>query len=695
MGKLFEELKRRKVFKVGAVYAVVAWVLIQVADTVLPALQMPQWTVSFVTVLFFLGFPIAIVLAWAYEVTPTGIQPDTNHHSVSTVSLSSDRKLIYATFLLVLVAVGFQLVDRFVLVESSGSLRANVQPIPQGLITQLSVNLSDTYRYRYFNGGSVNLAFSPDGSQLVFGATNTDTREPALVRRSLSQRELSPIPGVEQSGNQFFSPDGESLAFFGRNELKRTTLDGRPPVTLTSDSDQFSKGLWKGTFIYFTGALDRRLMKVSVEGGPTQEVAIDRPELANFIFSLFEIKTTGQILLGRRDPQEEWQIILWDEGSGETLQILDDARLVAYVNAGYLIFVRDGTLMAARFNAESGQVGFAMPVLEGFDWGPFGVDPQVAVSESGTLGYVAAREGNGAATLNWVQADGSRNVLAELPSGMANVSLSPDGRLVAINPMQYPRKTYLWDMVLQVSSGIEIEDAHTPSWHPNGESLLFTRGFDLVSMSMEDQSEEILFSEAPIRPEASFYTPDGEAIIFHARDANSFFGIYALFSDEAEPRALLAREETHYINPAISPDGQWLAYQSGYSIYVTRFPTLTETRRVSVAPNSGYPSWRKDGEALFFTAGNPSARSREMQVVEADSVALERFAPPRTLFTISAAGNNERTGTSANSGAFFDTAEDGNKFLMVYGQDVNDHGEIVIVQNWAAELEHLLPKDRF
>ena len=65
MGNLFQELKRRKVFRVAAVYAVVAWVLIQVADTVLPALQMPDWTVSFVTVLFILGFPIAIVLACA------------------------------------------------------------------------------------------------------------------------------------------------------------------------------------------------------------------------------------------------------------------------------------------------------------------------------------------------------------------------------------------------------------------------------------------------------------------------------------------------------------------------------------------------------------------------------------------------------------------------------------------------------
>ncbi|MCB1672326.1 MAG: hypothetical protein R3F41_06235 [Gammaproteobacteria bacterium] len=56
MGSFFQELKRRKVFRVAAVYAVVAWLLVQVADTVMPALQMPEWTVSFVTVLLMLGF---------------------------------------------------------------------------------------------------------------------------------------------------------------------------------------------------------------------------------------------------------------------------------------------------------------------------------------------------------------------------------------------------------------------------------------------------------------------------------------------------------------------------------------------------------------------------------------------------------------------------------------------------------------
>jgi TolB-like protein/Tfp pilus assembly protein PilF len=74
--RFFGELKRRNVVKVGAAYAVVAWLVIQAADIVFPALQLPEWTVTFVTVLLLLGFPIALVLAWAYELGPQGVLPD-------------------------------------------------------------------------------------------------------------------------------------------------------------------------------------------------------------------------------------------------------------------------------------------------------------------------------------------------------------------------------------------------------------------------------------------------------------------------------------------------------------------------------------------------------------------------------------------------------------------------------------------
>jgi hypothetical protein len=65
---LLAELRQRKVFRVAAAYAVVAWLLIQVASAVLPALKLPEWTVTFTTILLLLGFPVALVLAWSFDV---------------------------------------------------------------------------------------------------------------------------------------------------------------------------------------------------------------------------------------------------------------------------------------------------------------------------------------------------------------------------------------------------------------------------------------------------------------------------------------------------------------------------------------------------------------------------------------------------------------------------------------------------
>jgi hypothetical protein len=70
MGKLFEELKRREVFPVAAVYAVVAWVQIQVTDVILPTIGAPEWVNQTIVFLFILGFILSLIAAWAYEITP-------------------------------------------------------------------------------------------------------------------------------------------------------------------------------------------------------------------------------------------------------------------------------------------------------------------------------------------------------------------------------------------------------------------------------------------------------------------------------------------------------------------------------------------------------------------------------------------------------------------------------------------------
>ena len=73
---LFAELKRRKVFRVAVAYIIAGWVIMQVVDVMFPALRLPDWTVTFVAVIVLVGFPLAIILAWAFELTPEGVKLD-------------------------------------------------------------------------------------------------------------------------------------------------------------------------------------------------------------------------------------------------------------------------------------------------------------------------------------------------------------------------------------------------------------------------------------------------------------------------------------------------------------------------------------------------------------------------------------------------------------------------------------------
>ena len=70
----FAELKRRNVYKVAIAYAVVAWLLMQIATQVFPFLEIPNWAIRLVIMLIVIGFPIALVIAWAFELTPEGLK---------------------------------------------------------------------------------------------------------------------------------------------------------------------------------------------------------------------------------------------------------------------------------------------------------------------------------------------------------------------------------------------------------------------------------------------------------------------------------------------------------------------------------------------------------------------------------------------------------------------------------------------
>jgi TolB-like protein/Tfp pilus assembly protein PilF len=112
---LFNELKRRNVFKVAAAYIIVAWLLLQVSDTLVPALHLPDWFHSGVAFLLIMGFPIAMIFAWAFEMTPEGLKKEKEVGRSESVSGSKGQKLNYAIMALLVLAVIYFAFDKFAL----------------------------------------------------------------------------------------------------------------------------------------------------------------------------------------------------------------------------------------------------------------------------------------------------------------------------------------------------------------------------------------------------------------------------------------------------------------------------------------------------------------------------------------------------------------------------------------------------
>jgi TolB-like protein/Tfp pilus assembly protein PilF len=112
---LIAELKRRNVFRVGAAYGIVAWLLVEMASVVLPALRLPEWTLTLLVFLVIAGFPLALIVAWAFELTPEGIKRETVAASAESIKQQTGRKLDFAIIALLAVAVVYFAVDKFVL----------------------------------------------------------------------------------------------------------------------------------------------------------------------------------------------------------------------------------------------------------------------------------------------------------------------------------------------------------------------------------------------------------------------------------------------------------------------------------------------------------------------------------------------------------------------------------------------------
>lgn len=227
------EIKRRKVFQVAAVYAVVAWLLVQIVATVEEPLGLPMWFDTGIIVLLAVGFPIALVFAWAFEITPDGIRSAGDSRASKGATASTSQRLTYVTHGLVLLAVGFLVVDQYLLDrggEPNRSARDASSPSEASTspVRRYVTNLGSTQAIGN-SGLAAQLAISSDGRRIAYVLRPGDRELSQLFVRQLDEIEGKPLANTAGAENPFFSPDGEWVGYF-----TDTTDRGGPAVPLAN-----------------------------------------------------------------------------------------------------------------------------------------------------------------------------------------------------------------------------------------------------------------------------------------------------------------------------------------------------------------------------------------------------------------------------------------------------------------------------
>ena len=149
----FKELKRRNVIRVAIAYAIVGWLLAEIASVVIPALLLPDWTMRILVFFVIIGFPLALIFAWAFELTPEGLKKEKDVDRSESITHVTGRKLDYIIIGVMAVAIGFLVTDKFYLSESSETAVGEIIATGQSIAVLPFVNISSDKEQEYFSDG--------------------------------------------------------------------------------------------------------------------------------------------------------------------------------------------------------------------------------------------------------------------------------------------------------------------------------------------------------------------------------------------------------------------------------------------------------------------------------------------------------------------------------------------------------------
>jgi eukaryotic-like serine/threonine-protein kinase len=556
---------------------------------------------------------------------------------------------------------------------------------------------SEKLQFNFVGDGGGPPVISPDGTQIVFSAKSEGKTQ--LYVRSLEKLTPQPLLDTLNATWPFWSPDGRYVGFF-TDKLKRIDVAGGPAAAIC-DATSGRGGAWnKDGTIVFSPFPTGPLFRVQATGGTPVAVTKLTGNYSTHRFPQF--MPDGQHFIyfaaNHSSPSSPDDAVFWASLDGNENKLVVHTLFSAIYSSGYLLYARDNTLLAQRFDPSTGELNGDAAVLNDDVQSDATVwRATFSASENGTLIY---QPGSGVAGLHltWMDRTGKEIENVFEPDLYDQVELSRDGKKAAVtigNPMGV---IWIYDLEHNTKTRFTFGEStfNSPVWSPDGKQIAYlasepggvaTARFDIMVKASDGSGEAktLLASVdaviAPTQQGLWDWSPDGKYLLF--TKGTPFVGegwhIWALpLSGGGKPFAYAAAAGDQWL-AQFSPDGHWITYTSTEGgrpdIYVAPFPWTGAKWQLSTNGNFS-PRWSRGGKEIIFEAVGSSNVYGAQVNIHGSSLAVGEI---QTLF----AANDLSPDIAAHQ---FDVTHEGQRLLQI---TTGDAGKLplTVIQNWTAELK--------
>jgi Tol biopolymer transport system component/predicted Ser/Thr protein kinase len=491
------------------------------------------------------------------------------------------------------------------------------------------------------------ITLSPDGKRLAFTVAGP-ANALGLWIRPLDSAVAQLVPGTSGALAPFWSPDSRYVAFVEDGKLKRVEAGGSAPEVLCQvpmiDKDPQRPAWNSNNVVLLSPELYKPMLALDL-GDCSVRTAIEldaaRKEISSSLATFLPDGRHFLFVANRLIPEKGVDIDIGTLGAPQRQTLVHNASMPSYVPPGYLVFAREGKLLAQSFDASTLRLaGEPFPIAaERARSNHFNGWTNYAIA-SGTLVY--APDVPTPYQLQWRGRDGKSRNLGE-PDVDRLFQLSPDGHtalMARLLPDTGSELLWTYDTATNLWRRFSFTDqiATEACWGPDGREIVYlshrNNEFGLYKMAADGTGQEETLLTTPFWRAPRSLSRDRRHLLFENYEAGTGFDLWLLTLGGGAAPAPLVKTPFSEGNGVFSPDGAWVAYMSNksgrFEVYVQAFPPNGQEWKVSagVAGFVGGTSrrgilWRADGKELYYTADD----WQEMAVPISTAHALQAGVP--------------------------------------------------------------------